>query len=278
MKKRFIVLINFSDHSKQLLSLAHHWKKKANAELLLVHQVVKPAPGIGESEMISAVKDLDRQTALNDLKSFAPNVIGKHERLQFHASTTHIISIIETLEAKDIIDYLFVGMNDKSMVDRLFFGSTVSELSKQLDKIIFAFPTITSNISIESLYVGVNEKYNINEEAFEHLIEIMSAVTSHLHFFSVVKPDENKANAEKNLQPLQAKYNNRISSSYKVLQSLDPGSAVKDYMINNKGLFVIQKGGRSIVDIFRRFLTTELIQMARIPIVILPSKATSQNS
>ena len=275
MKKRFIVLIDFSDHSKQLLLLVNAWAKKANAELILVHQVVRPIPAMGDSEIIARLKQSGKKNALEDLKSFAKEVIGDDSAIRYLTDTTHLISIIESLNETDVIDYIFVGMNDKTIVDHLFLGSTAAELSKQLNKIILAFPTKHTDINVEMLYLGIREKHPLNEEAFQNVMAIINGVVHEIQFFSVIKPTDDQEKAERYLETLQARYKNQMNVSYTVCKEENPINAVKEYMLKNKGFLVIQKGSRSLFDVFRKFWTTEMIYNARIPIIILPNNTNN---
>jgi hypothetical protein len=271
MKRRFIVLTDLSDHSKRLLTRVHDWARKARAELLLVHQVVKAMPGFGDSEIIQSLRQAEMESAFAGLKLFAEEAAGDISDMYFHVDTMHIISMIEGLEAADTVDYLFVGLNNKPVIDRLFLGNTAAELSKQLNKIIIAFPAANNDIDVETLHVGIIEKYPLNEESFGGLMAIMAGIIKKLHFFSVIKPAESQEAAEKYLDALQACYAERVPTSYSVFRSEDPIGTVKDFMVKNRGILVMQKGSRNLLDIFRRFWTTELISMAQIPIVILPN-------
>ncbi|MBN8876469.1 MAG: universal stress protein [Sphingobacteriales bacterium] len=271
MKKRFIVLIDFSDYSKHLLLLVNTWAKKANAEVVLVHQVIKPVPALATTDVIDKLKQSLRESALEELKAFANEVIGDNNNIRFRVDTAHLISIIENLEVANTIDYIFVGLNDRPAIDRLFLGSTASELSKQSDKIILAFPTQNTDISVDKLYVGVKEKYPVNEKAFQNLIGIMKDVIREIHFFSSLKPAEEQETTEKYLQLLNTRYGSQIDASYTIYRNEKPINTVKEYMLKNKGLLVIQKGSRTLADLFRKFWTTEMINSANIPVIILPN-------
>jgi hypothetical protein len=271
MKKRFIVLIDFSDHSRQLLLLVNAWARKTNAELILVHQVVRPIPAMGDSEIIAKLKQSGKEDAFEDLKSFTKEALGDDSGIRYLADTNHLISIIESLNEVDTIDCIFVGMNDKTIIDRLFLRSTAAELSKQLDKIIFAFPTYRTDINVDTLYVGISEQHPLNEKAFQTLATIMGGVINEIQFFSIIKPADEQEKAERYLETLQVHYKNHVNASYAVYKEEHPMDAVKDYMLKNKGFLVIQKGSRSLLDVFRKFWTTEMIYNARIPIIILPN-------
>lgn len=100
----------------------------------------------------------------------------------------------------------------------------------------------------------------------------MAGVINEIQFFSVIKPSDDQGQAERYLEALQALYKDQVNASYTVCKEENPINAVKDYMLKNRGFLVIQKGSRSLFDVFRKFWTTEMIYNARIPIIILPNK------
>lgn len=275
MKKRFIVLIDFSDHSKRLLQLAYNWIKNTDLTLLLVNHVDQPTPAMGDPDVISELKDASSQQAMKTLRHFAQTAIGDDPALQYAANTSNLISIIEELQTPDTTDFVFVGLNDKTLFDQLLFGSTAAELSKQLNSVILAFPTgENAAIELSNIYIGVNERFPLNKPALQELLYIRQDVIREFCFFSIVKGEEEAARTEENLQALKSQYEYYINTSYEVLLSEDPTEAVKDFMLKNKGVLVIQKGSRSLMDLFRPFFTTEMIYMARVPLIILPNSNT----
>lgn len=271
MKKRFIVLIDFSDHSKFLLQLAYDWAKKADIELLLVNHTMQPVPALGDHEVISSLKESTEQQALKDLRHFAQTAVGDDPLLQYLTSTSHLVSVIEELQSAGTADYVFVGLNDKTVFDKLLFGSTAAELSKQLQSVIFAFPTIVNQVDLSKVYIGVNERFPLNKAALQSLLQIKQEVIQQFSFFSIVKEKQEAAKAEESLQALMNEYQPYIHTSYEVLIAKDPPEAVKNFMLNNEGILAIQKGPRALADIFRPFFTTEMIYMAKVPLIILPN-------
>ncbi len=271
MKKRFIVLIDFSDHSKRLLHFAYDWVKQTDIHLLLVNHVSHPTPAMGDTDVIAELKDASRQQALKALRHFAQTTVGDDTLLQYAVHTSGLISIIEKLQMPDTLDFVLVGLNDKTLFDQLLFGSTAAELSKQLNSIILAFPTQEDTINMSDIYIGVNDRFPLNKPALEQIIRIKQDAIRNFHFFSIVKDETEAAEAEKNLHALQEQYEPYISTSYEILLSEEPTEAIKEYMLKNKGVLAIQKGSRSLMDLFRPFLTTEMIYMARVPLILLPN-------
>jgi hypothetical protein len=101
---------------------------------------------------------------------------------------------------------------------------------------------------------------------------VMQGLIQEVHFFSVIKPEENPEAAGRYLEALHDRYAGQVRTSHTLFRNDDPISAVKGFMMQNRNILVIQKGSRTLLDIFRRFWTTELINIAQIPIVILPNQ------
>lgn len=271
MKRRFIVLIDFSYHSQWLLSFVYNWSKQVNAEVLLMHHVIDPTPGIVDREMISHYKQLNSEKALQKLKSFAEDTLGNAGEIQFVVNTFHLTAAISKTNEAGTTDYLFVGLNSKSFFEQLFFGNTALKLSKELDNIIIAFPTNTCDIRMDELYAAIREGYSLNEPALNDIIAIKGDMIRRINFFSVLKPKENGTESEEYLRTLCTAYGNKINSTSIVLRDEEPIAAIKNFMLDNKGVLLIQKGSRSFLDIFRSFFTTEIVNLASIPVIILPS-------
>lgn len=270
MKRRFIILIDFSDLSKLLLQLAYNWTKNTDVELLLINHAMQPVPAMGDNEVITSLKQSSEQEALKELRHFAQTAVGDDPALQYVTSASNLISVIEDLQTPDTTDVIFVGLNDKTLFDNLLFGSTAATLSKQLSSIIFAFPTNAKDVDLSKIYIGVNSRFPLNKTALQDLLQIKQDVIRQFSFFSIVKEKEEAKHAEENLRVLADQYQTFIHTSYEILLANDPTEAVKNFMLNNQGVLAIQKGSRSLMDLFRPFFTTEMIYMAKVPLIILP--------
>jgi hypothetical protein len=55
MEKRFIILVDFSAYSENLIKYACDWSKQVNAELHLIHQTVVMAPAFSDSISRAAI-------------------------------------------------------------------------------------------------------------------------------------------------------------------------------------------------------------------------------
>lgn len=270
MKKRFIVLIDFSDHSEWLLRFAYNWSILSNAELVLVHHAIAPFPGLGDREIISGLKEHSEEKAVTKLKSFAAQAIGIDPSIQFYPETHNISSAILKLQKPDTTDFLFVGMNSKAGIERIVMESTALQLSKEVDSIIIGVPTDLKDFCFDSIYVGIKQPYPLNEKQFEGLLSIVKGNIRYANFFSVLKKGADQEPTAGYLQNLCAQYEKTLDVSYKILDADNTTAAIKEYMQGNSGMLIVQKGPRTFMDIFRRFFTTEIVHHAQIPVIILP--------
>ena len=270
MKKRFIVLIDFSDHSELLLACSHDLALQTGAELLLVHQVVRPIPSLGDSETLSKIKENAKQHTLSQLKSFAERIVGFNASIKYHTDLYNVSAAVAGLQEPDTVDYLFVGMNDKSALENLVMTATALKLTNHVDSIVIAMPTIVKDFRFDHLHVGIKQSFPLNESRFDELLAIISGTVSRINFFTMLKQGADIEKSTTYLQDICAKYEGQVPVSYEVFETNNANAAIKDYMQQNKGGLVIQKGSRNFSDIFRKFFTTEIVHHAQVPVIILP--------
>jgi hypothetical protein len=270
MKKRFIVLIDFSDYSEWLLSLTYNWTLQVSAELILVHHIVHAIPGLGDAEVVSEMKRNVEEQNLLKLRAFTESVIGYNTSAKYYIDLYGVSSAVTKLQEQGTIDYLFVGMNDKTALENIIVTSTALQLRDQLNNIIIALPTAARDLHFESLHVGINQAYPLNDLRFQELLYIMRGVTKHINFFSVLKNGASHREVTTYMKALCDKYQREFPTSYNISEANNAASAIKGYMKDNQGVLVVQKGPRNIMDIFRRFFTTEIILHAQVPVIILP--------
>lgn len=270
MKKRFIVLVDFSELSKWLLLFAHTWSKNANAGMLVMHQASEPVPRMAEAEIVNRMRREQETEAAEKLKYFAINIIGDDPLVKYHATNSHFATAIEQLGDSAITDYIVAGVKDKSAIERLFAGDTADKLSEDLDKIVIACPANSHEISIHELCVGIKAKYPVSESALDDLLSIKEGTIGKVKFFSVLPHDSPADETEAYLRQLSGKYANTIETSYAIVRHDNAAAGCLEFIAGNKGMLVLQRGPRRFADIFRKFFTTEMIRQSRVPVIILP--------
>lgn len=276
MKARFIVLIDLSEYSKPLLKYADSWAQRTNAELLVVHQTTDLLPGIGDAEVISNIKQQSRKRALKQLSKFVIETIGTLGGVKLYVTANNLEDSFDMLKKSKSHDVFFVGMKYKSLFEKIFITSTTIKLTNEMDNLIIALPEKQVTEDIDTLYIGLKHQYPLNEQAFQDLLHISGDSLKRLHFFSVLKKGAVGDEAEKYIAAVQSRYADRFSVTYEIYSADDTFREIKDYMTKNKGVLVVQKGSRNIVDFFRKYFVNELVNYAQIPLIILPCADTDQ--
>lgn len=83
MKKRFLVLIDFSPGSADLLRYAYDWSRVVHAEILLVHHTSLLLPVFTDHDSKLALKKMAKDGALEKLKNFAKETLLNTARIQY---------------------------------------------------------------------------------------------------------------------------------------------------------------------------------------------------
>lgn len=270
MKRRFIALIDFSDHSEWLLSFSYRWSREVNAELLLIHRSTEMLPGMVDTESRNEMRRDSAERSIARLNAFVEERLGADTTIKYHGEPYNIAAAILELQTPEIRDYIFVGMNERSSLENLVIGSTALHLTEEIKSIIIGLPTTRYDFHFDKFHVAVKDTYPLKEAEFSDLLSIKQHMTQQAGFFSVLKPGNDHEKAEEYLNGLCARFGNDIQASYEILEGEDTVAVIKEYMLANNGVLVIQKGSRSLLDMFRRFFTTEMIRDAYIPVIILP--------
>lgn len=75
MKKRFIILVDFSKYSTNLIRYACDWSKQVKSELILVHQTIVLAPALSDNESRNQIAQHTNNESLRKLKALAKELI-----------------------------------------------------------------------------------------------------------------------------------------------------------------------------------------------------------
>ncbi len=272
MKKRFIILIDFSEYSGNLIRYACDWAKQVNAELLLVHQTFVIAPAIADKSGRQQIAQHTNEEALCRLKSFAKDLIPGTAKVSFLVSESHLQFVLLELLAESFDNVVFLGIKGTGLLKKIFLGSVALQVIDSTKNIIIAMPKEIAAFSHKKIYVAVTEKYPLNILELNKFLFFVSNIDTSITFFYLAKPNEKTKNIEKYLADLTLLFADKFDADFVVYEGSNAFVDVKK-VINNKidEILVVQKGSRLLTDqLFRKFLINELVYQGQTPLVVLP--------
>lgn len=270
MKKRFIVLTDLSTPSERLVQFAATWADKAGAELVVAHQAAVFAPAMGDAEIRSEIKRRNKQSALRTLQDFTKQVLGSIRNVKFHVTTSKIETSLARLNTSKNLDVIFVGIKkEKSFIENLLTESTAIKLSNEINKIIISIPVDTADYNFDSLCIGLKHAYPVNQTEFTNLITIAAPMFNNIQLLTVTEHEEQNGEAATFLSSIIKEQESVAQLSYKVEHTASKTVHLSDYVKDNS-MLAIQKGPRSLFDIFRKYHVNELVKNGHIPLIIIP--------
>lgn len=272
MKKRFIVLIDFSKGSSNLLSYAYDWSKQNNAELLLVHQLIVIFPSFTDNVSRESLSQHAQQESLNKMKELAKATLPTTDKVSYLVSENHIKRMLMDLANEDFENIIFVGSKEVGLIKKMFFDSMAIQVIENTKNIVVAMPKEIDSFSHERIFVAVTDKHPINILELNNFFRFLDKSKTQITFFYLGKPDEEIDEIEKQLKDLTKLFAERYHTGYAIYEGRDALTDIKK-VINNKidEILIVQKGSRLLTDqIFRRFLINELVNEGQTPLVVLP--------
>lgn len=272
MKKRFIILIDFSEYSSNLIKYACAWSKQANAELLLVHQSIVLAPALTDNESRQQIAQHTNDEALQKLKELAKELIPPTIKVSYNVSERNLQLTLPKLVEEPYDNLIFTGIKGTGLLKKLFLGSVALQVIDNTKNIIVAMPKEITCFSHEKIYVAVTEKHPLNILELNKFLNFIDSNNTSITFFYLAKPNEKTKAIEKHLKELTEMFSNRYNTSSTIYEGNNPFSDIKK-VINNKidELLIVQKGSRLLTDqLFRRFLINELVYEGQTPLIVLP--------
>ena len=123
MKKRFIILIDFSEYSRNLIKYACNWSKQVSAEFLLVHQSIVLAPALTDNESRQQIAQHTNEEALQKLKALAKEIIPPTIKVSFNVSESNLQLTLPKLLEDPYENLIFTGIKGTGLLKKLFLGS-----------------------------------------------------------------------------------------------------------------------------------------------------------
>lgn len=269
LKKRFIVLIDFSVYSSNLLKYAHDFSKQINAELLLVHQTTVIAPAIANNEIKKRIALQANYEALLKLKELVKNVLPPNTKVDYSVSEVPLQWTLSWLLDERFENLIFIGLKGTGLLKRLFIGSVAADLIENTNNIIVAMPKDIKRFTHEKIFVEITDKHQMKILKSNDFLNYILKGAASITFFYLTKPSENTQQIEKQFKGLSKIFTDKLKTSFIIYNSF---TDIKKE-INNKieEILIVQKGSRLLTDkLFRKFLINELVFEGQTPLIVLP--------
>lgn len=272
MKKRFILLIDFSEYSGNLIKYACDWSKQANAEILLLHQTFVLAPALADNDTKQQIAQYTNNEALIKLKALAKTLIPSTVKVSYFVSENPLQFTLTNLLAESFENLLFVGVKGTGLLKKIFLGSIALQVIDNTKNIIVAMPKEIDTFSHEKIFVAVSKRNILNILELNNLLKFIDSKNTNITFFYLAKPMEKTFFIEKQLRKLSEMFADRYNTDFAIYEGQNPFDDITK-VINNKidEILIVQKGSRLLTDkLFRRFLINNLVYEGQTPLIILP--------
>jgi predicted DNA-binding ArsR family transcriptional regulator len=271
MKKRFIILVDFSNLSSNLIKYASQWGRKVEPEIILVHQTHILLPSLVDYETKKNAIQETNHEARQKLKKLANDLITNELQVKYYVSHEHLKTIFLHLFSDPFENLIFVGLKGTGFFKRLLMGSVALHVIENSNNSIIAIPETISSFEHQKLYVAISENYDFNLAEFNSFLNFMDKDAIHITFFHLTQFNEVNVNMNEKLVGLTNLYSSKYKSDYQVFESKNVVDDIKKMIENNQNeILIIQKGSRLFTDqLFRRFLINELVYDGKTPMVLL---------
>lgn len=272
MRKRFIILIDFSAYSGNLLRYAFDWGRQVNAELLLVHQTIVLAPGMADYESRKSIAEHDNDQALQKLKALVKELIPPSVKVSYSVSESNLELTLPRLLAEPYENLIFVGLKGTGLLKKIFLGSVALQVIDNTNNIVVALPKEVTTFSHKKIFVAVTEKHPLNVLELTQFLKLVNKKHTHITFFYLSKPNEKTKGTEKQLKDLAALFADRFKTGFAIYDGDNPFEDIRKVIKNSMDeMLIVQKGSRHLTDrLFRKFLINELVFEGQTPLIVLP--------
>lgn len=272
MKRRFIILVDFSPYSENLIRYACDWSRQANAELLLVHQTLVVAPGFIEGEDKQKLVRWANEEAMEKLKTLAQELIPSSVKTSFLVSESHLQLTLSGLLAEPYENLIFVGLKGTGLLKKIFLGSVALDVIDHVNNIVVAIPKEIDSFSHQKIFVAAKKEQPLNIVELNRFLSFINKKSASITFFHLARPSEDTKGLEKHLKDLAAVFSDRFNTGIEIYEGRNAFSDIEK-VINNKvdEILIVQRGSRLLTDLFfRRFLINRLVYKGQTPLIVLP--------
>ncbi len=266
-KNRIILLVDFSEYSENQTEFAFSISEIMDAKIVFVHSIPEIASSMDDQQAREEKTRTETEEAYTNLQKLAK---GRVDDDSFLVSSKPILSTLEELSDESYFDWVLAGLKGTGTLKRIFIGSTTISIIDESDLLTMAVPSLTPMAMPEKLLVGIHPKFPLNKKQLNVVITSLTSRIKNLEFFTVLKENEDEAQARGLLQSLQKEYE-AYHPEIQLFQGDDTMSLLKSRVEKSQdAILVLQQGTRMITDrLLRKFTINELLYSGKTPLIVL---------
>lgn len=272
MRKRFILLIDFSETSKNLIEYGCDWASQVNGEVLLLHHTSVQIPAFTDDKERNLLIQKANDEAESKLRKIANGIIPAMTEVSYRATEQDLQHSLNDLLEQSFENLILAGLKKYSFIKKFFLKNTIIHTIENTDNTLVAIPSTLSDYRHQNIYVGISDKYQLNLFEFNRFLNFVDSKETRIVFFNLSRPDEDTTEVEKLLKEHADMFSEKYRTFYEVYVSSNPSKNVQNVISGKSNdLLVVQKGERLLTDyLFRKFLINDLVYGAETPLIVLP--------
>lgn len=272
MKKRFIVLVDFSENTESLISYAAQWSQEIFAELLFVHQTAILAPAFSDAESRVSIIEHTNNEALQKLKEVSKNIINDFSSANYYVTENNLtITLGSLLEDSNYENLILLGIKEVGLFKKLFLTSTTLQIIDKVNNCVVALPKEIYKYSHNKIYIAITEQ-PLNILALNNFLKFIDPNNSSLIFFYLSINNDKSTIITRQLTELVDLFSGKYNVESVIYEGEYSLESIKN-VINNKvdELLVVQKNSPLLTDsFFGKIIINELVYEGATPLVVLP--------
>ena len=267
-KNRIITLIDFSDNSETLIKFSSEFSKIIDSSVVFVHKVPELSPAMADADVKKQIIEIGKEEAQDQLKALTKKYFFRDG--DFLVSEKAILTILEELKNEHYFDWVFVGLQGKGLLKKIFIGSTALKIIEGSELLTVAIPIQKEILIPQKLIVAAYYKFPINIAQFNILLSNLSEQIKEIEFITVITENDDEDESIKYLLDLTLMYS-EYHAVMNPFKGKDAFSEITDHMADKTDAFlVVQQGSRTLSDsLFRKFLVNDLVYSNSIPLIVL---------
>lgn len=272
MRKRFILLIDFSETSRNLIEYGCDWASQVGGEVLLLHQTSIQIPAFTDDKQRDEIAMKSNEEAEQKLRDIASGIIPAMTEVSYLATEKDLQHTLSDLLEQSFENLILAGLKKYSFIKKFFLRNTIIHTIENTENALVAIPSTLSDYNHQNIYVGISDKYQLNLFEFNRFLNFIDPENAKIVFFNLSRPDEDTVEVEKLLKEHADMFSKKFKTFHEIYVSSNPSKNVQNVISGKSNdLLVVQKGERLLTDyLFRKFLVNDLVYGAETPLIILP--------